>query len=439
MLSSKRILLLVTLGCSLVNCSISIAETLEQKLYDVDKLRAGLKTPFDEVDKRCNELLQEYTEPNEQGKIYFELVQVEGQSGFQRPEKILEFINKALSFPQEPLKKIRLYAYWGDALQVSKRGVVNQEMMAARREAAIPYLQGLKETLQYNLPEKKPEIPMGIFINVTTSDENKREVEAEVNRRMKENGEAQKKAIFQGDMINHREILTSQISGMYSRFPWASNEIRELATKILGDTVAVNRLMSSVDGAVQKRAEELGWAPLMPDNSPPLLQIQIQVDATVTRETNEPNFGKYIILDYNDIFIPQSNIAQQNYKAFILGLASGELLNPDINMESGQASDFLLKLGKGDLAWDGSLIAVRKAKIISADKAKPLQLSSGQWCDNYKLPDNVVLPYSVIVTTSEDETYLVTINRIQTDGIRIRYKKLSAEEVQKYLPINSKN
>jgi hypothetical protein len=427
----------VLLSCiiSLLSLGASSEKTLLQQINEIDKLRAGRNTPFDEVDKRCNELLKSYTDPNEQGMIYFELVQIEGQSGFQRPEKILEFINKALSFPQEPSKKVRLYIYWGDALQVAKRGVINQDLIKARREAAIPYLNGLKEALQYNLPEKKPDLPSVSFVFGRQNSERYRSLISERDQQIKD----RELAKFQREMVDQRDILISQISGMYSRFPWASNEIQELATKILGDTVAVNRLMVSVDAAVQKRAEELGWAPLPPDNNPPMLPSQLQVNKTIATEPNDSNLVKYIILDYNDIFIPQSNLTQQNYKAFILSFASGELLNPDINIDSEQASNFLLKLGKGDLAWDGLLVTVRKAKVTSIDTSNPLKLSSGKWCDKYKLPEKVVLPYSVIVVSNESLNFLVTINKIQTDGIRIRYKKLSADEVQKYLPINSKN
>jgi hypothetical protein len=48
---------------------------------------------------------------------------------------------------------------------------------------------------------------------------------------------------------------------MYSRFPWASDEIRELAKQILEDETAVERLMSAVNAAVQQRMRELGWEP----------------------------------------------------------------------------------------------------------------------------------------------------------------------------------
>ena len=82
-------------------------------------MRAGFDTPFDEVEKRCNELLKKYTKPEEQGKIYYELTKVEGQSGFQRSTKAIDYAKKALELPQDPWKKARLYIYWGDAIQVA--------------------------------------------------------------------------------------------------------------------------------------------------------------------------------------------------------------------------------------------------------------------------------------------------------------------------------
>ncbi|MDH4241840.1 MAG: hypothetical protein OEW48_19950, partial [Phycisphaerae bacterium] len=116
MLLIRKTVLLSCFLSLLVLGSIGSANTLDEELYEVDKLRAGFDTPFDEVEKRCNELLKEYTKPEEQAKIYFELAQVDGQSGFQRPAKAIEYARKALELPQDPWKKVRLYIYWGDAI-----------------------------------------------------------------------------------------------------------------------------------------------------------------------------------------------------------------------------------------------------------------------------------------------------------------------------------
>lgn len=432
---SKKTLIskILLLGFLLSTCN---AETLLKKINEIDKLRSGFSTPFDEVEKRCNELLEEYPDPNDQGKIYFELVQVEGQSGFQRPAKILEFINKALECPQEPLKKTRLYIYWGDAIQVANRGVHNQELIVARHEAAIPYLLGLKETLKYNLPEKKPVVPMGTFYNYDYLDPNEIHSESmrkmvldtirEVERKQKEQFEAQQKAVFLGDMISHRDILNSQIAYMYSRFPWASKEIRELATEMLQDKTAVDRLMEQVDKGVQKRIKELGLEPQLPDNilAPP-------ENVVISKEN--PNLQSGI--EVKNILIPDANTALKQGKNYVLDMKSGSLLNPGAQVNSEQMYNNILKLGKGDIAWDGSILAVRKAKALTIveNSDSSLKYIPGKWCNHYKLPDKVNLPYSVVIVTNEGINYLVTIQKIETEGITISYKSLSANEVNLYI------
>ena len=95
-----------------------------------------------------------------------------------------------------------------------------------------------------------------------------------------------------------------------------------------------------------------------------------------------------------------------------------------------------MKLGKGDIAWDGSLITVRKAKALTIpdESHHPLKCTPGRWCNWDKFPDKVDLPYSVLVVPNEDIDYLITIRKIETDGIRIAYKKLSPDEAKHYLP-----
>ena len=44
------------------------------------------------------------------------------------------------------------------------------------------------------------------------------------------------------------------------------------------------------------------------------------------------------------------------------------------------------------------------------------------------------LPYSVLVVTKEDVDYLISILEIKADGMKITYKKLSAEEAKRCYP-----
>ncbi len=233
-----------------------------------------------------------------------------------------------------------------------------------------------------------------------------------------------KKARFQRDMIDQRNILNSQIASMYSRFPWASEEIRELATKILQDKTAVDRLMVQVDKGVQQRVKELGWEPQPPDNIPPEKPIIQKEDANQI-----PN------IEDKKMFIPDANTALKQGKEFVFDIAGGKLFNPGAEINSEKTNNNLLKLGKGDIAWDGSIITVRKAKALTIlDESKhPLKYIPGKWCEHYRLPDKIVLPYSFVIITKENINYLVTIQKIEAEGITISYRSLSSDDVKLYI------
>jgi hypothetical protein len=182
------------------------------------------------------------------------------------PNKTIEFSKKALELPLDPIERLTLYVWWGDSIMIAHRGARNQERVVARRKAVMPYLNGLKECLslqypKYTQPENLPEEqnvkadPHGSFLRRRRAEQRKALYES-------------KKDIFEKDVNRHKKAFISQISGTYSDFPWASDEIRELATKILEDKTVVDNLMSAVGEAVEKRVEELGWAPEPTDNSP---------------------------------------------------------------------------------------------------------------------------------------------------------------------------
>lgn len=437
MFGTKKAFLLSGILVLLLLAQVTDGKTLEEKLYEVDQLRAGFNTPFDEVEKRCNELLKEYTKPEEQGKIYYELTKVEGQSGFQRPAKAIEYAKKAIELPQDPWKKVRLYVYWGDTIQVAHRGVHNQELVAARRKAVMPYLLGLKETLQHDLPEVKPDLPgVDRFDYGGPSDT---EEYRSMIRKHQEQVEARKKAKFQRSMIQHRDILTSQVSTMYSRFPFASNEIEKLANEILEDKVAIERLMSAVNAAVQQRIKELGWEPPLPDAT--LIAQSSHKDKSISKVAIQDNPGEKYIPKSKEIFIPKAGIALILERGFVLDFAIGKLLNPAAEVDSEQFHKNLLKLGKGDIAWDGSILSVRKARVFTVrqESHRPLKCTQGRWYYSDRLPDNVDLPYSLLVVTNEDAIYLISILEIKYVGIKIKYRKLTAEEAKSYYPIRNKD
>ncbi len=254
-----RTMMIMLLSCVVaVVCSgvLAAARTLEQELSAVDGLRSGFDTPFEEVERRCSDLLRRYTSPEDQAKIYFQLAQVEGQSGMQRPEKLVSYVKTALQLPLEPTKQVRLYIYWGDTVQIGRPGVRNGEPLATRRKAAMPYLQGLRLTLAYDLTEERPDLP-GYSGRRRFRPTDPEEYKESIRRQQQEYLEARRAAEVRQRMFRHRDILTSQISDMYSRFPFATDELRGLARKVLEDEAAVERLMSRVESRVQERLAEM--------------------------------------------------------------------------------------------------------------------------------------------------------------------------------------
>jgi len=71
-------------------------------------------------------------------------------------------------------------------------------------------------------------------------------------------------------------------------------------------------------------------------------------------------------------------------------------------------------------------INTKRRRIRTVGQAPPYQ--AGKWGHHCELPDGVKLPYYVLVNSSEGLDYLINICSIETTGIKITYRKLSADE-----------
>jgi len=136
-----------------------------------------------------------------------------------------------------------------------------------------------------------------------------------------------------------------------------------------------------------------------------------------------------------EVFIPEASFALQKGEAFILDLEGGGLIDSGNAPCTMKTHNKVAKLGQGDIAWDGSIVTVRKAKALTVSQGAHgrLECTPGRWCNRDMLPDNVELPYSVLVVTNEDAEYLITIVKMQANGIRVRHRKLNKGEVKRYI------
>jgi len=135
-----------------------------------------------------------------------------------------------------------------------------------------------------------------------------------------------------------------------------------------------------------------------------------------------------------ELFVPKVGIALEQGGPFVLGLADGKLVNPQNKPESEESNNFLKELGKGDIAWDGTVVATRGSMVltIKQESKRPLKLTKGKWADSYQLPEKVELPYSMLVVTNEGVNYLVKVLKIESGGITVTYRELNPDELSLY-------
>jgi RNA polymerase sigma factor (sigma-70 family) len=225
---------------------------LRAALNKLDGYRTGSRASLVEMDRFAGKLLQEFPDPGERGQIYYQLAHVHGQSGLLFPEKVREYSRKALALPLRPEQRFTLYVYCGDAHRVERGAVSAPEK---RRRAAVRYLEGLKLLLPYKLPDKAPPLPavnkLGGHI-MPRGDPADPTFLREMQRYLREKDEHDKawaarlQAEFIGKLVWEREVLAGQIVSLYHNQPAAWGEIQQMASAVLGDRAAVERLLAAV-------------------------------------------------------------------------------------------------------------------------------------------------------------------------------------------------
>ena len=175
-----------------------------------------------------------------------------------------------------------------------------------------------------------------------------------------------------------------------------------------------------VDEVVQELIEEMGTEPHNNGDASNKEMISKETDITTLRR----------------LFIPEVGAASKYNKPFIFDMGNSELINVAMKgkLDTEQIRNHLVGLGKGDIAWNGSLITLRSAKALTVkqESHRPLEFAAGTWVKIYNLPKKVELPYPVLVVTKEGLHYLVNIREIKSDGIEIDCRRLNKEEIRHY-------
>ncbi len=230
------------------------AKTLDEKLWDIGLLQDGKNTPFQKVEAITRPLFQEYRAPEEQAKIYYFLALIYAQSG---PvyDGTIRNAKAALDLPLDPAKRLQLFVYWGDAIQVEHAGARGNDLIVARRDAAHIYFRGLKECIDNEIPRDKPAVPTWLIVNSDgpETDESRR-LRSEIDVKLA----AKAVALIQIAMIEQRDTLMNQIIYMYSRFPFATDELEASAKEALGNSWMVGELVDMTKAEIKKRVDKSG-------------------------------------------------------------------------------------------------------------------------------------------------------------------------------------
>jgi len=220
-------------------------ESLSRQLQEIDGMRKGPKTPFAKVESQAQDLLKKHTTPEEQGRIYYQMTDAYGQGGLFHLElarRVVEYAQKALEYPQEPVHRIELYMYWGVGIRAAGR---NDPFQPVRKAAAEVNLKGLKEARQYNIPEKPREVSLGSLL--ARPADGGPLTEQEFKRRSDVLLAAQRQARYEANLIHRRQVLVNQIVELYTSKPYAATELRDLATQVLEDSASVEELMRIIE------------------------------------------------------------------------------------------------------------------------------------------------------------------------------------------------
>jgi hypothetical protein len=256
-------------------CVVHTGESVDKELGALERLRKGKETPFAEVEDRGKLALKEHPSGEDQGRVYYQLAETYAQSGIsvkERAEKVVEYAQKGLQCPLDPVRRLQLHEYWGDGLRFADP---TQSFPERRKAAAIAYLKGLKESQKYDIPAKPPGPAPGGFIVHREAGPPPPGFEA-LERKAAEIAATQKRIRYEEELYYIHKVLIDQLVDVYRREPYAATELREMATEIVGDPATVATLMSRIEalGALhdEPTAKEVLWPP-SEDTSEPRRRI----------------------------------------------------------------------------------------------------------------------------------------------------------------------
>jgi hypothetical protein len=252
------ILLCAAAFCSTACCDEATELDKAIREFKVARSRDELP-PYNELKLRGDALLQQYSAPDQRGLICFEFVEL--FQAINAPKQgIVEYASMGLQGNLTPAQRAILYSRWGDSLFQLQPDAPLPER---RRLAVAVYLEGLNDVRRSGAMAAVPALTVDpLFLEMAKTKEQR----ADLARRRKEAKALRyansRKPFWFEDIELHHDILVRSTVQLCATFPYAADELRELAAEKLDDPAFVDSIVgvtqARIDRKIVRRARPPG-------------------------------------------------------------------------------------------------------------------------------------------------------------------------------------
>jgi hypothetical protein len=226
----------------------------------------GLDADLEPVEGRLLTLTAKWKAPEERAAIYAAISSLYGNRRIRGPEawKVVGYAQKALEHTTDLQERCSLYIDWASArgTQIASGLIPKDGFPEARRNAAVPYLHILAIVAQnLKITERQPPFKASADISESQPSDNSprlHEWAVWANKRIQEQSK-------EWDLQEHLFVLKPQLIGslarLYSTPPYATEELRRLATEIVKKPEMVKEIMEAVEAKIREqeaKAQEKG-------------------------------------------------------------------------------------------------------------------------------------------------------------------------------------
>ncbi|MEI7534768.1 MAG: hypothetical protein WCK57_10410 [Verrucomicrobiae bacterium] len=244
--------LLLFLGVSI--CSHAEDQLLNRLRLFTSQVQAG-KMEFTNAEAGYLEISKDCSTLEEKGQVYLAIVNTVGFFKRPRPDKIAEYCEQALKYPQSILGTCRIYSVWGGSLKEQNRGVINGtgknntgKISEVRRLITKPWLQCLAIIQTNHVPEKRQSPPSvgGLVINGPKTDVNYQTTYQAAIKRHDEQWNARQRVDFENELVDCRDSVINAMRQLYSLPPEDWEGLKAEALETMHDANAVDALIEKV-------------------------------------------------------------------------------------------------------------------------------------------------------------------------------------------------